>query len=173
MFIIKPIKAADATGKLKLLYRKIQKTLGFVPPHFELFATIDAESLKEFVEYNLYFAKHPKIDADILPFLRLCIAQRECRKYCINFNTNLLIANGIDKQITGDICSNIQNLPFDMQQKLLLSKVLYAIYNADKFCHNDLQELYDADFNDKDFHELLSYATNFMAKSKMIEVYMK
>ncbi len=173
MFIIKSIKAEDATGELKLLYRKIQKTLGFVPPHFELFATIDAGSLKEFVEYNLYFAKHPKIDADILPFLRLYIAQRECRQYCINFNTNLLIANGADKQITNDIYSNIQNLPFDMQQKLLLSKVLYAIYNADKFCSNDLQELYDTGFSDKDFYELLSYATNFMAKSKMIEVYMK
>jgi len=38
---------------------------------------------------------------------------------------------------------------------------------------NDLKELYNANFTDKDFYELLSYATNFMAKSKMIEIYMK
>ena len=87
MFIVNPIKVKDATGELKLLYKKIEKTLGFVPPHFEVFATIDIESLKDFVDYNLYFIKHPKIDAKILPFLRLCIAQKECRKYCINFNT--------------------------------------------------------------------------------------
>jgi len=59
------------------------------------------------------------------------------------------------------------------KQNLLLSKVIYAIYNANKFNKNDLKELYKAGFSDKDFYELLSYATNFMAKSKMIEVYIK
>ncbi len=173
MFIIKPIKVEDATGELRLLYKKIEKTLGFVPPHFELFATIDMESLKDFIEYNFYFVKHPKIDAKILPFLRLCIAQKECRKYCINFNTKLLMENGVNNKILDDICLNINNLPFNVEQKLLLSKVIYAIYNADKFNNDDLQELYDVNFSDKDFYELLSYATNFIAKSKMIEVYIK
>ncbi len=173
MFILKPIKVEDATGELRLLYKKIEKTLGFVPPHFELFATLDMESLKDFIEYNLYFLKHPKIEAKILPFLRLCIAQKECRKYCINFNTKLLIANGINNKILDDICLNINNLPFNVEQKLLLSKVIYAIYNANKFNNDDLQELYNVNFSDKDFYELLSYATNFIAKSKMIEVYIK
>lgn len=173
MFIIEPIKIKDASGELKLLYKKIQKTLGFVPPHFELFATIDMQSLKDFVDYNLYFSKHPNINAEILPFLRLCIAQKECRKYCIEFNTKMLISKGIDKEVLSNICSNIMELPFNIEQKLLLSKVLYAIYNADKFSSDDLNELYDASFTDKDFYELLSYATNFMAKSKMIEIYMK
>jgi alkylhydroperoxidase family enzyme len=173
MFIVNSIKVVNATGELKLLYQKIEKTLGFVPPHFELFATIDKESLKDFIEYNLYFSKHPKIDAKILPFLRLCIAQKECRKYCVDFNTKLLMENGVNKQILSDICLNIDKLSFDVKQKLLLSKVIYAIYNADKFSKEDLQELYDVDFSDKDFYELLSYATNFMAKSKLIEVYIK
>ena len=173
MFIVEPIKVENATGELKLLYKKIEKTLGFIPPHFEVFATIDIESLKDFIEYNLYFAKHQRIDAGILPFLRLSIAQKECRKYCVNFNTELLIANGYDKQLLSDVSLNINKLPFNVDQKLLLSKVIYAIYNADKFSKYDLQELYDVNFNDKDFYELLSYATNFMAKSKMIEVYMK
>jgi len=173
MFIVEPIKVEDATGELKLLYKKIQKTLGFVPPHFELFATIDMQSLKDFVDYNLYFYKHPNINAEILPFLRLCVAQKECRKYCIGFNTKMLIVKEVNKEVLNDICSNIKELPFNIEQKLLLSKVLYAIYNADKFSSDDLNELYDASFTDKDFYELLSYATNFMAKSKMIEIYMK
>jgi len=173
MFIIEPIKAEEASGELKLLYKKIQKTLGFIPPHFELFATIDMQSLEEFVKYNLYFSKHPSIDAKILPFLRLCIAQKECRKYCIGFNTKILISNGAKQEVLNDICSNIKELPFNMEQKLLLSKVIYAIYNADKFGSDDLKELYNVNFTDKDFYELLNYATNFMAKSKMIEIYMK
>lgn len=173
MFIVKSITAEEATGELKLIYKKIKKTLGFLPPHFELFATIDSKSLMDFIEYNLYFKNHPKIDENILPFLRLCIAQKECRKYCINFNTKILESIGVEKQILSDICSNISKLPFDTKQKLLLSKVIYAIYNAYEFKNDDLKELYEANISDKDFYELLSYATNFMAKSKMIEVYIK
>jgi len=173
MFIVKPIKTQEATGELKLIYKKIQKILGFIPPHFELFATIDSKSLMDFIEYNLYFKGHLNIDENILPFLRLCIAQKECRKYCVNFNTKILEKNGVDKQILNDIYSNILKLPFNEKQNLLLSKVIYAIYNASKFNENDLKELYEAGFSDKDFYELLSYATNFMAKSKMIEVYIK
>ena len=173
MFIVKPIKASEATGELKLIYKKIQKTLGFIPPHFELFATIDFKSLMDFIEYNLYFKNHPSIDEALLPYLRLCIAQKECRKYCIGFNIKMLQEMGVDKVILGDICSNISKLPFNERQKLLFAKVIYAIYNADNFGSEDLKELYDAGFSDKDFYELLSYGTNFMAKSKMIEVYLK
>ena len=173
MFIIKPISVDEATGELKLLYKKIQKILGFIPPHFELFATLDPKSLHAFIEHNLYFAKHPNIDAQLLPFLRLCIAQKECRSYCINFNTKMLLSSGVDKELLNDICQNLEKLPFESKQILLLSKVLYAIYNAQSFGEKDLDELYNEGFSDKDFYELLGYATNFMAKSKMIEIYTK
>jgi len=173
MFIVEPIRVREATGDLKLIYKKIEKVLEFVPPHFELFATIDSKSLMEFIEYNLSFKNHPKIDETLLPFLRLCIAQKECRNYCISLNTKMLFAKGIDKKILNDIYANIENLPFEKKQKLLFSKVVFAVYNAQEFGSNDLVELYNAGFNDKDFYELLGYATNFMAKSKMIEVYMK
>ena len=173
MFIIKSIPAGEATGELKLLYKKNQKILGFIPPHFELFATLDPKSLHAFIEHNLYFAKHPNIDAQLLPFLRLCIAQKECRSYCINFNTKMLLSRGVEKELLGDICNNIEKLPFEPKQILLLSKVLYGIYNTQSFGEKDLKELYDVGFSDKDFYELLGYATNFMAKSKMIEIYTK
>ncbi|WP_457744029.1 hypothetical protein [Sulfurimonas sp.] len=173
MFIVNRIKVDEASGELKIIYKKIKKVLGFVPAHFELFATIDSKFLMDFIEYNLYFKNHPNIDEKILPFLRLAIAQKECRKYCINFNTHILQGLKIDSQILNDISANILKLPFDKKQKLLLSKVIYSIYNVDKFNKNDLEELYNVGFSDKDFYELLSYATNFMAKSKMIEIYLK
>ena len=62
---------------------------------------------------------------------------------------------------------------FDERQALLFNKVLKAIYETDSFGKNDLEELYEVGFSDKDYFDLLSYSTNFMAKSKMIEVYTK
>ena len=173
MFITKTISPQEATGEIKILYRKTERVLGFVPPHFELFATLDPKSLSDFVEHNLYFVKHPHIDAAILPVLRLCLAQKECRNYCVDFNTKLLHANGIEKSLLEDICNNLDKLPFEKKQILLLSKVIAALEYPDRFDSDDLQELYDAGFNNKDFYELLEYGANFAAKSKMIEVYLQ
>jgi len=171
MFIIDPIKKENATGELKTLYAMIEKSLGFVPPHFELFAAIDIQALKSFVKHNLYFARHKKIDADLLPFLRLYIAQQECRNYCINFNTKMLLTMNVDEKILHDIVQNIHSIPLSAAQRVLLQKVIKGIYNAEEFSQDDLMALHDAGFSNKDFYELLDYAVHFMGKSKMIEVF--
>lgn len=158
MFIIDVIKKEDAQGELKLLYRMIERSLGFVPPHFELFATIDIEAMKEFAAYNQKMLTHSNIDKNLLPHLRLEIAKRECRTYCVAFNTNMLSQGEYE---------------IDERQKLLMTKVLKALNESESFGKEDLADLNAVAFSEKDFYDLLSYSTNFMAKSKMIEVYLK
>ena len=61
----------------------------------------------------------------------------------------------------------------DEKQTLLMKKVLKSLNETDSFDEDDLSELREVGFSDKDFFDLLNYSTNFMAKSKMIEVYLK
>lgn len=158
MFIIPVIKKENATGELKLLYKMIERSLGFVPAHFELFATIDIEAMKEFATYNQKMATHENIDKNLLPHLRLAIAKKECRSYCVAFNSKLL---------------ENSEMQIDEKQKLLMHKVLKSLEETDKFTSKDLAQLKEIGFSDKDFFDLLNYATGFMAKSKMIEIYLK
>jgi hypothetical protein len=162
MFIIDVIKKEEARGELKLLYKMIEKSLGFVPSHFELFATIDIEAMREFMAYNQSILNHKAIDKNLLPYLRLEIAKRECRNYCINFNSEMIKKMNLD-----------DTEPYDAKQALLLEKILKSIYETKLFDAEDLRELKENGFSNKDYFDLLSYATNFMAKSKMIEVYSK
>ncbi|MEA2029531.1 MAG: hypothetical protein U9N49_11225 [Campylobacterota bacterium] len=171
MFIIDPISKADATGELKLLYRMIERQLGFIPPHFEMMATIDTEAMKSFLEYNHYMITHPKIDKSLMPFLRLYIAQKECREYCTNFNREMLLVQKVDQEIIDNFHNDIALIPLKDAQKLLLNKVIKAIYQAKEFGRDDLKELYAQGFSDKDFFDILSYASEFMGKSKIIEAY--
>ena len=173
MFIINPIKKEDATGEIKLLYRMIERQLGFIPPHFEMMATIDIESMKEFLNYNVKMMTHEKIDKSIMPFLRLYIAQKECRNYCTTFNKELLLKQGISQHRINHFHENLDLIPLDERQILLLSKVFKAIYDSEAFTKDDLEELYAQGFNDKDFFDILGYATGFMGKSKMIETYIQ
>jgi len=173
MFIINTITKEETTGELKLLYRMIERQLGFIPPHFAMMATIDIEAMKKFLDYNVYMLTHPKIDKNIMPFLRLYIAQKECRDYCINFNQALLTKQGIEENIISNFSNDLNLLPVQESQKLLLQKLFKAIYESKAFAKGDLEELYDQGFSDKDFFDILSYATEFMGKSKMIEAYRK
>ena len=172
MFIINPITKEEATGELKLLYRMIEKQLGFIPPHFAMMATIDIEAMKEFLNYNVAIMNHPKIDKGLMPFLRLYIARKECRRYCTTFNQELLAKQGIEQKIIDGFQDDLDLIPFDKSQKLLLEKVFKAIYDSEAFNRMDLEALYAQDFSDKDLFDILGYATGFMGKSKMIEAYL-
>jgi hypothetical protein len=54
-----------------------------------------------------------------------------------------------------------------------MDKVLKSLNETELFGKDDLDELRTLGFSDKDFFDLLNYSTSFMAKSKMIEVYLK
>jgi hypothetical protein len=159
MFIIDPIKKEDATGNLKAFLIKLERHMGFIPPHFELFATIDLEGIMAFSQENLFFLNHARIDANLMPYLRLEIAQRECRNYCINFNTVMLDQLGRPQ--------------LDAKQTSLKAAVLKAIYESQAFNADDIASLEALGFEHKDFFRLLNYATGFIGKSKMIEAYLK
>ncbi len=155
MFIIQP----EQSDEVKALLVAIKRKMGFVPPHFELFAAIDIEKMKNFLEENLFFLEHERINAHLMPYLRLEIAQRECRDYCINFNTAML--------------ERLQYPQLSEKQNAMLSAVLKAMYESKAFGADDIAALEALGFTHKDFFDLLSYATNFMGKSKMIEAYLK
>jgi len=173
MFIVDTVKSHEATGELKFLYKMIQKIFGFVPPHFELLATIDLAAMKEFMAYNHTMMTHLLINKNLLPYLRLYIASKESRKYCLDFNTHILLNMGANEQLVSHLVEKIEEIPFDDAQKCLLLAVLKALYNSKDFGKNDLDALHVKGWSDKDFFDLVRYATNFMSNSKLIEIYMK
>jgi len=173
MFIIDTIKKEDATGELKVLYKMIEKNLGFIPPHFELLASIDIQAMRQFLDYNVYMITHEKIDKNLMPFLRLYIAQRECRNYCTTFNRELLKRQGVPSEVIEHFSEDMDLIPVKEDQKLLLKKTIKALYQSELFSKSDLEELYAEGFSNKDFYDILDYATGFSGKSKLIEAYHK
>ncbi len=161
----------QASGKIKKLYGMIEQEIGFIPPHFRLFATLDPKGLQDFLIQMNYFKKHERIDEKLLPFLRLIIAQKECRDYCATFNTELLVERGVPEEIVNSLQNNVDTIPLEASQKALLSKVLQALF--DEFSIKDLQELQKLGFSQQDFYDLLNYATTFMAKSKIIDTFLE
>lgn len=159
MFIIDPITKEDAGTELKVVLLQIERKMGFIPPHFALFASIDLEGMEAFLLENMFFMTHERIDADLMPYLRLEIAKKECRNYCIAFNEKLL--------------DRMQHPQLDEKQTALQSAILKAIYDGKAFNADDIAVLEAIGFEHIDFFRLLRYCTNFIGLSRMIETYLK
>ncbi len=172
MFKIDVITKERAEGELKIAYKTIEKVMGFVPPHFELFGTLDLEGLKKFTKESILLQRSDLIDARILPILRLIIAKKECRRYCTGFNTKML-EKDFDKEFIKEPLVRLSKLPVADEQKILIQKTIKAIYDSDNFAKEDIDELYNIGFDDKEFFKILNYCVKFMANSKMIDIYLK
>ncbi len=173
MFIIESQGNNYASKELRGVFEKIDKAFGFIPPHFELFATIDKEAFLEFIAYQHSMMHHRAIDAVLLPFLRLYIAHKEQRTYCQAFNTKLLRSKNINEVLIADVVDNIEHLPVALNQRLLAQAVITALYNPGIFSADTITTLEALGFSHKDFFDLLHYCCDFMSKSKMIEIYLQ
>lgn len=173
MFIIPTIPKGSATGEVLDIYTQMEELLGFLPPHVELFATLDLKGIQEFLVLTQYMSTHPRIDRNILVFLRYAISEKECKGYCTSFNARILTSMGVEQSILDNISENIMHIPLKKIQILLLQKVLKALFSSKEFSKLDIKELEHEGFNKKDFFDLLNYASIFMSKSKIIEAYLK
>ncbi len=173
MFIIETIKYEEATGSLKEKYDKFFNLLGVVPPHLELLGTIDENLLDKFFGMVSSCLNHPTINANIFPYLRLYIANKEGCKYCKNFNTTMLKNKGVSDEELLNVMKNINNTPFELKDRTLLNKAIKAVYEPENFGKNDLEELYNLGWNNKDIFYIIDFASVFKGKGKMIDAYLK
>lgn len=173
MFIIETIKYEEAKGTLREKYEKFFNLLGEVPPHVELLGSIDEELLDRFILNITYFLNHPKINPKILPFLRLYISNQEGCKYCKSFNTKLLEKMNFSEEEIDTTMSDLTKAPFEEKDKTFLLKAIKSIYEPNSFNENDLQELYDFGWSDRDIFDIIDYVATFKGRGKMIDAYLK
>ena len=173
MFIIKTIKYDEAKGSLKERYEKFYNLLGEVPSHVELLGSIDEELLDRFLLNITYFLNHPRINAQILPFLRLYISIQEGCKYCKGFNTKLLKKMNFSDSDIDNTMRDLNKAPFEQKDRVFLIKAIKSIYEADKFNEKDLDELHNLGWNDRDIFDIIDYVSTFKGRGKMIDAYLK
>ena len=170
MFIIETNNAFDES--VLKLFRLLKREMGFIPEHFKLFATLDPKGFESFMQQHLFFKRHPNMGNLLLPLLRFTLAKKERREYCINLNATLLEKAGIETKQLREIEAYYEAL-IGKEQSTLLQTALKALYQTKSFSRDDIDDLKTYGFDHHDFYQLLNYATTFLAKTKMIEVYLR
>lgn len=155
------------------MLRGIKQMLGSVPPHFELFATVNPERFKLFMSEIAYLSKHVSITPDFFAFLRFYISTQNKFTYCYNFNKQLLLSKGYSEEILENLEKSVEALPLDERHQTLFKEALMAIDTPDNFDKRNIEKLSAQGWSDADIFDAIDHAAFLFKFSKILRAYSK
>ncbi len=167
MFIYQPTLEKEMQSILETK----RKEFGILPIHWELLASLAPKRFEMFMQEITYLLNHPHINPDFFAMLRLHIANREEFSYCKSFNTKLLLARRYDKKSLKELKEDIGAIPLDAKHKLLAKNAVKAIYQAEEFCIDDIEELKNLGWSDSDIYDAIDHAAFLFKFTRIIQAY--
>ncbi|HHD79902.1 MAG TPA: hypothetical protein ENK98_09785 [Epsilonproteobacteria bacterium] len=169
MFMIEP----NPNKEMKILLRGIKQKLGHVPPHWELFATINPTRFKMFLDEINYLNSHPHIQNDFFTLLRYTIATDNGFTYCINLNRAFLLAKGYTLEQLHALEGSQKTLPLDERHQALFDAVMKAVYKPEEFTVEGIAALKILEWNDADIFDAVDHGAFLFRASKILKAYSK
>jgi len=169
MFMIE----ANPDREMKIILRGIKKTLGQVPPHFELFATINPTRFKMFLEEINYLATHEHINPDFFALLRYYVATQNNFVYCIQFNQALLLSKGYTLEQLNALVNFKEELPLDSKHQALFVEAVNALDDPAHFTVETLEKLKQLGWSDADIYDAVDHGAFLFKFSKILKAYSK
>ena len=169
MFIIKP----NPNREMKILFRGIKQRMGSVPPHWELFATINPTRFKMFLEEINYLTTHPHIESDFFTFIRYTVASDNGFIFCVELNKSFLLAKGYTIEQLEALQGIEKTLPLDERHQALFDAVLKAIYKPEQFTSEEIKRLKDLEWTDADIFDAVDHGAFLFRFSKILRAYKK
>jgi hypothetical protein len=169
MFIVN----AEPNREMKVLLRTIKKKMGEVPPHWEVFASINPERFKMFLDEINYLSTHENINPDFFALLRYYIASQNGFSYCYNFNQKLLLSRGYSLEVLSSFESSAETLPLDEKHQKLFLAVLVALNEPTSFTEETINELKTIGWSDADILDAVDHGAFLFKFSKILKAYQK
>ncbi len=167
MFIIKP----EPNREMQVLLRGVRAKLGHVPPHWELFASINPTRFKMFLEEINYLTAHSNIEKDFFAFLRYAIATDNGFDYCMRFNQQLLLSTGYTPEDLHAVEGTDKNIPFDKKHQALFDAALTAVFEPDRFTAETIAYLHRIGWSDADIFDAIDHAAFLFKFARILKAY--
>lgn len=169
MFIIE----SNPNKEMQIILRGVRHKLGHVPPHWELFATINPTRFKVFLEEINYFTSHPNIKSDFFTFLRYTIASDNGFSYCVHLNREFLLAKGYTLEQLHTVEGSQKTLPLDERHQVLFNAVIKAVYIPEMFTKELVETLKTIGWSDADIFDAVDHGAFLFRFTKVLKAYSK
>jgi len=157
----------------KKLIEEVKSQFGTIPPHFEIFAVVNPERFKIFLDEIVYLSNHKSIVPDLFAFLRLYTAKREEFSYCQLFNTKLLLSKGYTKDEVEKSISDIEAIPLDDRHKALAKNAVKAIFSPQTFNDKEIESLLSLGWSHSDVYDAVDHVAYLLRYGRVIQVFLK
>ncbi len=167
MFFIESNPAEETQAILK----RVKKFLGEVPPHFELFATLNPKRFEMFINEIFYLAMHKSIHPDFFALMRFYISTQEGYNYCREFNHALLVKKGYSQEALEVFKNNPDTLPMDERHQVLFTQAILALQNPQSFGMDNTETLENYGWTHSDIFDAIDHGAFLYRFSKILKAY--
>lgn len=169
MFLLNTTDPAKLTGKAAELFAMFPPQLG-VPAPLHLFSAspglvgVQAAGIE-------YYRAHPELDFPMLASIRYLAAKQLGATACVDFNTKLLRAAGLEED-------EIAALPgagggFTPAQRALLAFCLQALAEPQSVAEKDVAELRAQGWSDATILDAVAHAANMQVPALLMKAFMR
>lgn len=147
--------------------------MGAVPPHWELYASINPIRFQMFMQEISYLSFHKSIDPIFFTFLRYYIAVKNGFEYCKRFNYEYLLSKGHTDEELNKLIDSKESLPLDHRYQKLFCAAIEAMNNPKGFTSQTIDELKAIEWSDADIMDAVDHASFLFKFSKILSAYLK
>lgn len=170
MSLLQTVDPAAAEGDVKEIYDALQANIGMIPTPMEL-ASVSPWMMKYMWASIMFYTQHPNLGFGLLSTIRYLVAEAYDYQFCINFNKNFLLMQGMTEEDIQKTSQDPTQAPLDDKDRAMVSFVMTAIKKPDAVSQENVDSLKNMGWKDSDIIEALAHATNMIGASIMMKTF--
>ena len=170
MALIQTVSPDSAEGEVKEIYDKMIQNVGIVPSPLQL-ASASPGVLNFHWESIKYFSQHPSLGFALLSAIRFLVAEHLHYAFCTNFNKEILKKQGLSDEDIDEMIKNPLKAPLEDREQAMLCFVIKAIKSPDAIAQQDIDQLHDMGWTDRDILDALVHGTNMVGSSILMKTF--
>lgn len=170
MAIIQTVSIEKAEGETKKIYDMMLQYVGVVPSPLQL-ASASPGILNLHWESIKYFSQHPTLGFALLSTIRFLVAQHLNYAFCTDFNKNILKKQGLSDEDIKEMIKDPRKAPLEDKEQSLLGFVMKAIKAPDTVEQQDMDQLHDMGWTDRDIIDALAHGTTMVGSSILMKTF--
>ena len=170
MTILNTVSPDEAEGKVAEIYQQVSDAFGFIPNAMNLYS-VNPVAMERQWSYLGYSMQHPKLSNLLLALIRLLVSANKGCDYCVNLNTGILLQNGLSIEDIQALKEDTTRAPLEEADMAMLQFVLKATDDAHSRSAEEVQQLRDFGFEDKDIFDAVHHGAYMVATEILFDTF--
>lgn len=170
MALINTVSPEQAEGKMKEAYGMFIENLGVIPKPLEMMSASPAIFGFQLQRIH-YYTEHPTLSFALLSHIRYLVSHNLHYSFCMDFNKHILKKQGLEEDDIKRIEADPAKSLLEEKESAMLTFVVNAVKEPSAVKAEEIKQLREMGWEDKDLVDALAHGVNMIDHSIMMEVF--